>query len=94
MAASQERSTPANDLDTEIDRVLRRAVRKIEAEKKALEYLCINPEAGWTKTEQALLVPQTGGTADANMHATCRSSSKPVDLGAYWRSRYGRLVAR
>ncbi len=60
MAASRETSAPADDLVAEIDRVLGRAVRKIEAERKALEYRCLNPEAGWTKTEQALFDAMNG----------------------------------
>ena len=60
MAASREISAPADDLDAEIDRVLGRAVRKIETERKALEYRCLNPETGWTKTEQALLDAMNG----------------------------------
>ena len=50
----------ADDLVAEIDRVLGLAVSKIETERKALEYRCLNPEAGWTKTEQALLDAMLG----------------------------------
>ncbi len=48
------------DIETKEDCETKRAVRKIEAEKKALEYRCINPEAGWTKTEQALFDAMNG----------------------------------
>ncbi len=60
MAAPLQTTAPADDLDAEIDRVLGRAVRRIEAERKALEYRCLNPEAGWTKTEQALFDAMNG----------------------------------
>ncbi len=51
MAASREISAPADDLDAEIDRVVGRAVRKVEAERNGIAYRGGNPEAGLTRTE-------------------------------------------
>ena len=60
MAASREISALADDLVAEIDRVLGLVVSKIETERKALEHRCLNPEDGWTKTEQFLLDAMLG----------------------------------
>ncbi len=54
MAASRETSAPADDLVAEIDRVLGRAVRKIEAERNRIAYRGGDPEADITRTEVLL----------------------------------------
>ncbi len=60
MAASLQKSAPADDLVAEIDRVLGQAVSKIEAERNRIAYRGGDPEADTTRTEVLLWAAQSG----------------------------------
>lgn len=60
MAARRQTSAPSDDLIAEIDRVLGRTVRRIEAERNRIAYSGGDPEAGVTRTEGLLVDAMLG----------------------------------